>query len=153
MTIAPIPPQKLPPVLPDPVVPELAPAPVVAPKPAPRATVADEAAARAARQKEHIAETYRKKAAKEAKNEADSDDLLAKLEASVANPKGKPAQIPEAAKTLAEELRVRVLKDREAGLSRTQIKSALLENVLRRKDGYKPADVQRLVDMILKGSQ
>lgn len=115
-------------------------------------TVADEAVARAARQKEHIAETYRAKAAKEAKNEADSVDLEAQLMASL-KPKEPVKAVPDVAVDMAQKIQERVLAGKKAGLSRGQIKAGILETMLKRSDGYKPADVQRLIDMILKESK
>ena len=72
------------------------------------------------------------------------------LEASIAQKAAKAPKVSEKAMTDAEEIRARVMNMTADGLSRGQMKADLLENVLRRKDGHKPADVQRLVDMILK---
>ncbi len=147
--IKPIPPNKLPPVLPDPVVTEIAPPPPAAPAVAP---AVDEAAARAARQKQHIEDSYRAKAEKDAKNVAAEDNLLFDLERSIESLKkrGPEKPGPSAAQSIAEKVKERVLSMKKQGMSRGQMKSSVLEDILRRQDGYKPADVQRAVDLILK---
>lgn len=149
--IKPIPPNKLPPVLPDPVVPEIAPAPAVA-QPVSVAPAVDEAAARAARQKQHIADSYRAKAEKDAKNVSAEDSLLFDLERSVEHLKkrGPEKPPPSQAQNIAEKVKERVLSMKGQGMSRGQMKASVLEDILKRGDGYKPADVQRMVDLILK---
>lgn len=116
------------------------------------APAADESAARAARQKQHIEDSYRAKAEKDAKNVAAEDSLLFDLERSIDHLKkrGPEKPAPNPAQSIAEKVKERVLSMKGQGMSRGQMKNSVLEDILRRKDGYKPADVQRAVDLILK---
>lgn len=152
--IRPIPPNKLPPVLPDPVVREIAPAPkpVVTPEAPAVAPAVDEAAARAARQKQHIEDSYKAKAEKDAKNVAAEDNLLFDLERSIEHLKkrGPEKPAPSPAQSIAEKVKERVLSMKKQGMSRGQMKSSVLEDILRRQDGYRPSEVQRAVDLVLK---
>lgn len=152
--IRPIPPNKLPPVLPDPVVREIAaaPKPVVTPEAPAVAPAVDEAAARAARQKQHIEDSYKAKAEKDAKNVAAEDNLLFDLERSIEHLKkrGPEKPAPSPAQSIAEKVKERVLSMKKQGMSRGQMKSSVLEDILRRQDGYRPSEVQRAVDLVLK---
>jgi len=153
--LKPIPTSKLPVRLPDPEVPELnmkakvqqgfekakaAQAEAKAP------TYTDEAAARAARQKEHIAESYRQKAAKDAKNVAEEDNLEQRLKESIeatkpgAKPSGEAAQI---AKDLSQ--RIRDLASKQ-GMSRGQIIDILEQN-----HGIPKRFGAQMYDMVTRG--
>lgn len=122
--IAPIPPSKLPPVLPDPVIAD------VVPKKTPPVSAAKTPAAAVPAE----------------------DSLLFDLKRSVENVKAREAApTPKTnAQTLADQVLNRVVSMKKQGMSNGQMKASVLQDILKRGDGYKPADVQRMVDLILK---
>ena len=143
--VKPIPPSKLTPDLPPEKIVTMRETAAAKDASKPSQTVADEFKARAERQKQHIADSYANKAAQEAKNVANGENLEAQLRASI-----KPKAIPAEASDVAARVKDRVESMNRQGMSRGQIQASLLEDILKRKEGFRPADVMRLVDMVLK---